>query len=175
MMTRLNGSWPPLLVPPYSPCTSQLPSSARWLLSSPFPKTDKLWFSTSPRGLVLEDRGGPHARADAHGHHAVALVGAPQLVQQRRDLAGTRAAQRMAQCNGSTLRIHLKISPKYQNQRTYELHIRTPIHSSPTDMDSMPLVVPRAGQRRFKGKPMAILSGSAIRTLSMGMPSSRTQ
>ncbi len=52
--------------------------------------------------FALEDGGGAHARANAHGHDAVRLVGAMKPMQQRGDLAGARAPQRMSKGDGST-------------------------------------------------------------------------
>mmetsp|Transcript_49677 Transcript_49677/g.124897 ORF Transcript_49677/g.124897 Transcript_49677/m.124897 type:complete len:411 (+) Transcript_49677:103-1335(+) len=53
--------------------------------------------------LAFDECGCAHARADAHGHHAVPPACALQLRQQRCDLARARAAQRVAKCNGASL------------------------------------------------------------------------
>jgi hypothetical protein len=49
------------------------------------------------RGRVLDHRGHALAHADAHGRQAVAAAAAAQLVGERADQAGARAAQRVAQ------------------------------------------------------------------------------
>ena len=60
------------------------------------------------RDLVqLEDAGGAHAAADAHGDHAVAGVAALHFAQQRRGELGAGAAQRMAERNGAAVDVHL--------------------------------------------------------------------
>mmetsp|Transcript_13939 Transcript_13939/g.19239 ORF Transcript_13939/g.19239 Transcript_13939/m.19239 type:complete len:257 (+) Transcript_13939:88-858(+) len=57
--------------------------------------------------VCLEDRGGAHARADAHADHAVPLARAPQVVQQRGNLPRPGAAQGVAERDGPAQRVYL--------------------------------------------------------------------
>ena len=53
--------------------------------------------------LAYPDGSHPHACSDAHAGNANRLLGSPQLIEQRRDLSGSGAAEWMTKSNGTPL------------------------------------------------------------------------
>eukprot|EP00411_Alexandrium_monilatum_P019117 CAMPEP_0175246494 /NCGR_PEP_ID=MMETSP0093-20121207/33132_1 /TAXON_ID=311494 /ORGANISM="Alexandrium monilatum, Strain CCMP3105" /LENGTH=82 /DNA_ID=CAMNT_0016540641 /DNA_START=8 /DNA_END=253 /DNA_ORIENTATION=+ len=61
----------------------------------------------APSLLALDDASSAHARANAHGDHAELALRALQLWQQRGDLPGAGATQRVAQGDRAALGVDL--------------------------------------------------------------------
>src|SRR5260370_5106400 len=59
-------------------------------------------------GEPLEDAGGAHASADAHGDHAVAGVFALQIADQRGGEFGSSAAKRVAEGDRATVGVYAR-------------------------------------------------------------------
>src|SRR2546423_4229468 len=55
---------------------------------------------------ALDDRARAEASAAAHRHEADRLVGALELVQERRDQAGARGAERMPERDRAAVHVH---------------------------------------------------------------------
>ncbi len=67
--------------------------------------SSRLTQSASRQADALENSGGAHAAADAHGHHTVARLAALEFAQDRGRELGAGAAERMAESDGAAIGI----------------------------------------------------------------------
>src|SRR5687768_8051977 len=89
---------------------------------------------------ALEDRGGAHAAADAHGHESVPDIAAPHLVEQCRRQLGAGTTQRVAEGDRATVDIQPLRIDRQLAQAREDLHGERLI-----ELDQVDLIEGQAG------------------------------
>jgi hypothetical protein len=79
----------------------------------------------TPLRFRFKHSGSPHARTNAHGHNTITAFTTVQLMKQRGNLTGTRAAQWVAHRDRAAVWVHLGFGNAQLSHTVHSLIVET--------------------------------------------------